>query len=83
MLGEILGSRAGLTMVAVTLFLFLARADLESPFLLIPKKAGLVGELIALSIGLGVGFPDCAEAPDGVCKGPSFGVFRAVNLGVS
>ncbi len=84
-LGEILGSKAGLTKVEVTLFRFLdKRADFGSTFLFVPgKNAGLVGELTALSIGLGNGFPDCAEAPDGVCDGPSFGVFRADNLGVS
>lgn len=85
MLGEILGRKAGLTRVDVTLFRFLdGRADLGSIFLLVPgKNAGLVGEEIALSIGLGLGFPDCAHAPEGVDSGPSLGVFRAVNLGVS
>ena len=84
-LGEILGRRAGLTKVDVTLFRFLdERADFGSIFLLLPgRKAGLVGEFMALSIGLGVGTPTRADAPEGVCKGPSFGVFRADNLGVS
>lgn len=82
MLGEILGRRAGLTRVEVTLFRFLdGRTDLESIFLVPGKNAGLVGEEIALSMGLG--FPDCADAPEGVESGPSFGVFRAVSLGVS
>jgi hypothetical protein len=85
MLGDILGRRAGLTIVEVTLFRFLdRRADLGSIFLLVPgKKAGLVGEDMALSMGLGLGFPDCADAPEGVDSGPSLGVFRAASLGVS
>jgi len=80
MLGEILGRKAGLTRLDVTLFLFLEfRADLASPFLL--NNAGLVGDEPALSIGLG--FPVCAIVPDGVLSGPSLGVFLATSRGVS
>lgn len=85
MLGEIFGSSAGLTRFEVTLFRFLDDLpDFESTFpLVFEKNAGLLGDEMALSMGLGLGFPDCAEAPDGVDSGPSLGVFRATSLGVS
>lgn len=81
MLGEILGLRAGLTRLELTLFLFFElRAVFESA--LLPEameKAGLVGVDMGSSIGLGL--PDMV--PPGVLCGPIFGVFLANNRGVS
>lgn len=83
MLGEILGLSAGLTSVELVLFLFLfIRPLLESAFLPpLTAKPGLVGEVRALSVGLG--FPESAALADGVLNGPSFGVLRAGMRGVS
>lgn len=81
MLGDIFGLNAGLTRLELTLFLFFElRADLGSP-LLPGAKAGLVGEEIALIIGLGL--PDWAALADGVLSAPNLGVFRAESRGVS
>lgn len=84
MLGEILGLRAGLTRVdgaAVFLF-FELRPSFASVRLPVPiEKAGLVGDEMALSIGLG--FPYDAAPAEGVLSGPSLGVLRAANRGVS
>src|SRR4051812_18578111 len=82
MLGEIFGRKAGLTSAELTLFLFLElRATLESTlFPLVMPNPGLVGDETALSIGLGL--PESAAPAEGVLKGPSFGVFRAVIRGV-
>ena len=82
MLGEILGLSAGLTSVELVLFLFLfIRPLLESAFLPpLIAKLGLVGEVRALSVGLG--FPESAALADGVLNGPSFGVLRAGMRGV-
>jgi len=80
MLGEILGLKAGLTRLVLTLFLFFGlRADLGSFLPLAMEKAGLVGVDMASIIGLGR--PDMD--PPGVLNGFSFGVFRADMRGVS
>ena len=80
MLGEILGLKAGLTRLVLTLFLFFGlRTDLGSFLPLAMEKAGLVGVDMASIIGLGR--PDMD--PPGVLDGFSFGVFRADMRGVS
>lgn len=82
MLGEILGLSAGLTRAELVLFRFLLIRDpLASFFLLLfSAKPGLVGDVSALSMGLG--FPESAAPADGVLIGPSLGVFRAGMRGV-
>jgi hypothetical protein len=81
MLGDILGRRAGLTRLELTLFRFLRlRPSLGSDFF--PEameNAGLLGVDMASSIGLGL-FERLAR---GVLSGPSLGVLRADIRGVS
>jgi hypothetical protein len=81
MLGEILGRRAGLTRLELTLFRFLRlRPNLGSDFFPeVMENAGLVGVDMASSMGLGL-FERLAP---GVLSGPSLGVLRADMRGVS
>jgi hypothetical protein len=81
MLGDILGRRAGLTRLELTLFRFLRlRPSLGSDFFPeVMENAGLLGVDMASSIGLGL-FERLAP---GVLSGPSLGVLRADIRGVS
>ena len=81
MLGDILGRRAGLTRLELTLFRFLRlRPSLGSDFFPeVMENAGLVGVDMASSMGLGL-FERLAP---GVLSGPSLGVLRAAMRGVS
>jgi hypothetical protein len=80
MLGEILGRRAGLTRLVLTLFRFFRlRPVFGSGFFPVMEKAGLVGVDMGSSIGLGL----AERLAPGVLSGLSLGVLRADIRGVS
>lgn len=79
MLGLILGRKAGLTKAELTLPRFLPpRAAGFSSGFLVPVAE--LGDAMALIDGLRVA--EGKTDPDGVLRGPSFGVFRAGIRGV-
>ena len=82
MLGEILGRIAGLTIIELFVLFFDVREDVFVSVLLFAPaaNAGLVGELTALSEGLGPPYND--GAADGVTRGLRLGVPRAETRGV-
>lgn len=79
MLGLIFGRSAGLT-----------KAELTLPRFLPPRPAGLISDFLAHVVELGDAMPlieglmdaDGSIDPDGVLRGPSFGVLRAGMRGV-
>ena len=85
MLGDIFGLSAGLTSVLFEILpRFLLVRLLRSAFLAAEVNDALDGEFRVLMVGviLGCIVAEAGPEPEGVLRGPSFGVFLAENLGV-